>query len=134
MKADSKSGLSSYTPEEMSELYKKDPQRFEELAEQALQDACIGRNPEQTLKFQQMQWNIDAQLRRAKTPLGRMHVMENIFYTRVFGENGELAHLMQECTELVRVATGTDGPPTAEPVTRREPVVVKRPVLQLVKR
>lgn len=134
MKTDSTSGLSSYTPEEMSELYKNDPQRFEELAEQALKDACVGRTPEQTLKFQQMQWNIDAQLRRAKTPLGRMHVMENIFYTRVFGENGELAHLMQECTELVRVATGTDGPSQSEPAPRSEPVVSKRPVLQLVKR
>jgi len=134
VKTDSKSGLSSYTPEEMSELYKKDPQRFEELAEEALKDACIGRSPEQTLKFQQMQWSIDAQLRRAKTPLGRMHVMESIFYTKVFGENGELAHLMQECTELVRVATGTDGAPKSEPVPRSEPVEAKRPFLKLVKR
>lgn len=116
------------------ELYKRDPQQFEELAQEALSQACIGRTPEQTLRFRQMQWGIDAQLRKAKTPLGRMQVMETIFYGKVFGENGELAHLMQECTELVRVATGTHGLPNPEPALAKAPVAAKRPILQLVKR
>jgi len=133
---ETKAGLSGYTPEEMSELYKKDPQRFEELAQEALNHACIGRTPEQTLRFKQMQWTIDAQLRKAKTPLGRMQVMETIFYGKVFGENGELAHLVQECTELVRVATGTHGAPKAEPVPTPAKAApqVQRPVLRLVKK
>ena len=33
-----------------------------------------------------MQWSINAQLKKAKTPLARMHLMENIFYSQVFGE------------------------------------------------
>jgi len=114
--------FSRYTPDEMRELYKKNPEQFDELAADAINQACIGRTPEKTIKRQQMQWMIDTQLRKAKTPLGRMHVMENIFYSRVFGEDGELAHLTENCIGLIRVASGTEKVPT------------KKPLLSLVKK
>ena len=104
--------FSRFTPDELRELYKKNPEQFDELAADAINQACIGRTPEKTIKRRQMQWLIDAQLRKAKTPLGRMHMMENIFYSRVFGEDGELAHLTDNCIKLIRVATGTEKVPT----------------------
>jgi len=131
MNTKSKTEFSSYTPEQLSELYKKNPEHFEEIASAALSEACIGRNPAQTIKRRQLQWTIDAQLRKAKTPLERMHIMENIFYSNVFGEEGELAQLMTSCTELVHTLKGTDPVPT---LLEADPVPVSKPVLYLVKR
>lgn len=123
--------LTRYSPDELRDLYKKDPKRFDELANDALSQACIGRTPEQTLKFRQMQWSIDAQLRKAKTPVARMQVMENIFYSQVFGEHGELAHLMEECTQLIRIAVGAKEVVGNEQVLEQVPA---RPALYLVKK
>jgi len=131
MNTKSKTEFSSYTPEELSELYKKNPDLFEEIASAALSQACIGRNPEQTIKRRQLQWTIDAQLRKAKTPLERMHIMENIFYSNVFGEEGELAQLMSSCTDLVRTLKGTDQVHTLIDTAE---VPVRKPALYLVKR
>jgi hypothetical protein len=126
-----KTEFSSYTPEELRELYKQDPDHFEEIAEGALKAACTGRTPEQTLRRQQMQWTIDAQLRKARTPLGRLQAMENIFYSRVFGAEGELAQLMSNCTDLVRALTGTDQVRVGAEAER---VPKRRPVLYLLKK
>lgn len=117
MNLEDKTELTQYTPDEMRELCKKDPRRFDELAEAALRQACTGRTPEQTMKFQRMQWSIDTRLRKARTPLERMHVMENIFYSEVFGEKGELAQLVENCTELVRVAGGVSRSRNAQGTT-----------------
>lgn len=122
MNSESKTEFSRYTPGELSELYEKNPNHFAELAADAISQACIGRTPEQTLKHRQMQWTIDAQLRKAKTPRERMQIMENIFYGHVFGDDGELAHLMYNCMELLRATIGTDQVPA------------KKPALYLVKR
>lgn len=122
MNRESKDTFDDYTPEQLSELYKNDPGHFEELAEAALSRACVGRTPEQTIRFRQMQWTIDAQLRKGKTPPERMHIMESIFYGKVFGEDGELAHLMTNCMDLLRLARGTG-----------EQAPQKKPSLRLVK-
>jgi hypothetical protein len=121
-----KSEFSSYTPDELRELYKKDPKHFEELAEDAIDQACTGRNPEQSIKRRQMQWVISARLRKASTPLGRLQIMENIFYGAVFGAEGELAQLMNRCTELVYLATGTVAATSKSPS--------EKPALHLVKK
>lgn len=94
--------FTSFTPEELRELYKEDPVRFDELADEALKDACKARTPEKSLKLQQMQWSIGMQLRKASSSLGRMHIMENIFYTEVYGENGQLEKLVSSCNSLLR--------------------------------
>ena len=123
MNPESKTEFSRYTPEELSELYKKDPKHFEELADEAINQACIGRTPEATIKNRQLQWIIDTQLRKSKTPLERMQIMENIFYSRVFGDDGELARLMSSCTELLqRTVRGT------------EQASIKKPTIYLVRK
>jgi hypothetical protein len=124
-----KTEFSSYTPEELSELYKTDPEYFEELADNAIRQACCGSTPEQTIKRRQFQWTIDAQLQVAKSPLERMHIMENIFYSRVYGAEGNLAQLMDRCTDLIRALGAGDRVP--EQVPR---VASKKPALYLVKK
>ncbi|HBA87795.1 MAG TPA: DUF3135 domain-containing protein [Geobacter sp.] len=107
----SKSIFNLYTPSELGKLYQENPTRFNELADQAIRDACRARTPEKSLKLQQMQWSIEMQLRKAKTPLARMHIMENIFYGKIYGDDGELTKLATACNELLRTATGqTVGP------------------------
>ncbi len=97
------SKLLPYSPEELEELYKKDPDLFDEVAGDAIRQACTGRTEAQTLRLRQMQWTIDGQLRKAKTPLQRMQIMENIFYKKVYGEEGQLVKLVSACFEVLRV-------------------------------
>lgn len=103
-----KDEFDSYTPDELRSLYKEDPARFNELADKAKRKACMARSPEMSLKLQQMQWTIDMQLRRAKTQLSRMNMMEEIFYSQVYGAKGQLEKLIASCDSLVRTITGTD--------------------------
>ena len=113
MNHETRKGLTTYTPDEMIALYKTNPVLFDELADEALHQACVGKTPEQTLKKQRMQWGIDMRLRKAKTPQERMQTMEGIFYGQVFGLNGQLARLTDNCTELLHIFTGTDRAPAA---------------------
>jgi hypothetical protein len=117
----SKKLFSRYSNGELRELYETDPELFDELAEDAIQRACIGKTPGQTLKRRQLQWTIDTQLRKAKTPLERMHIMESIFYNKIYGGEGQLAQLMSSCTEFIRTVRG-DLP------------TVRKPELYLVKK
>lgn len=105
-----------YSPDELSELYKKDPTHFNDLAAAAISQACIGKTQEETLRLRRVQWFIDGQLRKAKTPLQRMVMMENIFYSRVFGADGELARLMVGCRELLTAAGALQRIPARKPV------------------
>ncbi|WP_224981608.1 DUF3135 domain-containing protein [Geomonas agri] len=94
--------FTTYTPDELRELYKEDPARFDELAAEAVKKACVARTPEKSLKLQQMQWSMTMQMRKAKSNLGRMHIMENIFYTQVYGKKGQLEQLVDSCNSLLR--------------------------------
>ncbi len=102
-----KSLLSLYTPAEMRRLYQENPALFDQLAAEAIKTACTARTPEQSLRLQQLQWTIDMQLRKATTPVARMHVMENIFYGKIYGEDGKLSKLVSTCKKLVQAVTGT---------------------------
>ncbi|MBT1072160.1 DUF3135 domain-containing protein [Pelotalea chapellei] len=101
MHTDLQTEFRDYTPDGLSELYKKDPTYFDELAAAAIHQACIGKTEKETTKLRQMQWSIEGQLRKAKTPLQRMQIMENIFYSRIFGQDGELAQLSYGCKRLL---------------------------------
>lgn len=100
--AGSKSDLSSYSPTQLRELYQKNAVLFAELADAAIRKACIGKTPAQTLKLQRLQWTIDSRLRKGKTALERMQIMEDIFYGEVYGSNGLLVKLMLNCERLRR--------------------------------
>lgn len=94
--------LTRYSPDEMIALYKHDPALFDELAAEALQKMCIGSSPEETLRKQRMQWSIDMRLRKGKTPLERMRIMETIFYGEIFGTDGHMAHLVSHWRDLLQ--------------------------------
>lgn len=96
--------------DELRELYRKDPRKFDLLAGEALAEACIGRTPEKSAKLRQLQWNIDSQLHKEKTPLGRMLKMETIFYNRVYGEEGELSRLTDCCVDICTVLAVPEKP------------------------
>lgn len=105
----------NYSPDELSELYKSNPDRFNELAAVALNQACIGKTQQQTIRLRQTQWFIDGQLRKAKTPLQRMQIMENIFYSRVYGEDGELKQLLYSCNDLLAAVSRIARTPIRKP-------------------
>lgn len=107
-----KTELDRFTRDEMRELYKTNPELFDKLAAEAIKEACIGETPEETLKLWQMQRTIDAQLEKAKTPLERMRIMEQIFYSNVF----DLARIMETFAGLIHPAGGTVEVPTRKPV------------------
>ena len=115
MGSELKSQFRSYTPTELRELYRKDPNLFNELAADAVRQACISSTPEQTLKLRQMQWVIDSQLRKGKTPVERMHIMENIFYDQVYGGEGQLFKLMSGWNQVLgalrRIDHGSSNKP-----------------------
>lgn len=115
----SKREFTSYTPGELRELYKRDPALFDELAEEALKKACVARTLEKTVQLQRMQWSIGMQLRKASSNIGRMHIMENIFYSEVYGENGQLEKLVQTCNSLMRTLGRKDR------IERKEEETVK---------
>ena len=126
MNPESKNDFSFYTPEGLSELHRNDPDLFAELAEDAIRQACIGRTPEQTLKRQQMQWRIEGQLRKAKTPLGRMHIMERIFYSQVYGDEGQLARLMSGCAQFIRSVSENNRSGLGKEVRQGDSLLLER--------
>ena len=113
-----KTELDHYTRDEMRELYKTDPELFDKLAAEAINEACLSETPEETRKLRQMQRTIDAQLQQAKTQLERTQMMEKIFYDNVF----VLTHIMETFTGLIRPAEET------------EEVPIRKPALWLIKR
>jgi len=122
MDSESKLGLSSYTPTELIELYRKNPDLFDEMAADAIRQACLGGTPEQTLKLRQMQWTIDAKLQKGKTPLERLRIMENIFYDQVYSDKGQLYKLIAGWAEVL----GAINP--------RRPVSGKKSHMRLLKK
>lgn len=102
MDTDSLAKFKRFQPDEMMELYKNDPVLFDELAAELISQACIGKTEQDSLRLRQIQWTIDGQLRKGKTPLQRMQIMENIFYSRIYGEDGELARLTQCWNDLIQ--------------------------------
>ena len=80
--------FSSYSPAELRELYETNPTDFHEQAADAIRQACIGKTETQTLRLRQMQWVIDGQLLKGKTPLQKLHDMERIFYDQLYGSDG----------------------------------------------
>jgi len=107
-----KTEFDRYTRDELRELYKTDPKLFDKLAGEAIKAACISEAPEETLKLQQMQRTIDAQLQQAQTQLERTQMMEKLFYGNVF----DLAQIGESCSGLIRPAAEPDEAPTREPV------------------
>ena len=97
--------FSRYTPDELRELYQKDPELFDNLAAEAIKQACIGETPEETLKLLRMQRTINTQLQKAKNQRERMETMETIFYGQLLGSDGNLARLRDNFRDLAHAVS-----------------------------
>lgn len=95
--------------DEREQLFKKNPALFEELARVALEKACSSQDPERSVALRQMQWNINKELRKSKTPLGKLMIMQNIFYARVFGSDGCLLQIVANATKVKELALEMHG-------------------------
>lgn len=113
--------FASCTSSQLRELYSQNPELFDRLAADAIRHACMGKTPAQTLKLRQMQWAIDARVRKGKTPRDKMHIMENIFYGQVYGSDGHLSRLLSAWDDLAETLTGGDR-------------TARRPELRLLKK
>ncbi len=64
--------------EEMSELAKKDPEEFEKRRKELIEEVIQQANPIHQKKLRQLQWRIDMERKRCKTPLAsciKLHEM-----------------------------------------------------------
>ncbi|MBJ6725561.1 DUF3135 domain-containing protein [Geomesophilobacter sediminis] len=105
-----KKEFDSYSPDELSELYRTDPRRFRELADEAIDQACVGRTDAESIKLRQMQWRVEGLLRKGKSPLERLRIMEGIFYSEVFGDEGDLSQLVYNWEKVMRMFEGAPKP------------------------
>lgn len=90
-----------FTPEEWTALYEKDPQLFERKRVEAIENMIAKAPSEKQEGLRVMQWQIDKRLHGSKTPLGRMQIMQTIFYDAVFLPGGLLAQLKYQCEQVV---------------------------------
>lgn len=98
-------------PDELRRFFEEDPALFRKLSREAIEAACVGKNERQTIRLQRMQWVIDGSLRKGKTPLQKLQIMEEIFYGRVYGEDGLLAQLKERFADVRVRLKGSEGAP-----------------------
>ncbi len=76
--------------EEMATLARKDPDLFEEKRRQLIEQTIEGAAPENRLRLKQLQWRIDRERERAKTPLAAAIRLHDMLMEMVYGEGGFL--------------------------------------------
>lgn len=107
-------------PDELQRFYEEDPVLFRKLSREAIEAACVGKNDQQTIRLQRMQWVIDGSLRKGKTPLQKLQIMEEIFYGRVYGDDGLLAQLKERFADVrVHLRGSGDAPAKGAKYIRR---------------
>ena len=65
-----------------------------------------------------MQWVIEGQLLKGKTPLQKLHDMESIFYDQVYGSDGFIFKLNSAYVSLARALKGADYTACNKPVMK----------------
>lgn len=69
--------------DELAELYRTDPQAFEEKRKEMLEDNLVkicGDCPEKLARCRAMQWRIDQELSRYKNPVAKYNKMVEMFW------------------------------------------------------
>lgn len=69
--------------DELSELYKNDPDLFEVRCRELIEDMISSCPPERQERLRQYQWKIDQTLSGYKDPVARMNKMVELFWTGV---------------------------------------------------
>jgi hypothetical protein len=68
----------------LSKLYKDDPEEFEHERKRLLESYFDSLPEERQLKARQIQWQIEAELRKYKDPIARMNRMVELFWEQTF--------------------------------------------------
>lgn len=69
--------------DELSELYKNDPDLFEVRCRELIEDVISSCPPERQERLRQYQWKIDQTLSGYKDPIARMNKMVELFWEGV---------------------------------------------------
>lgn len=77
--------------DQWKKLYETDPKEFERKKREAIEE-CItsAGSPEQQQKLRQLQWNIDAEVRKCKNPLEACIKLYSMLIEQVYKEGGFL--------------------------------------------
>ena len=69
--------------DELSELYKTDPELFEVRCRELIENMISSSPPERQERLRRLQWKIDHTLSRYKDPVARMNKMVELFWEGV---------------------------------------------------
>lgn len=98
--------------------HSNDPEKFEQTAQQILQDEFAELSAEQRSRAEQITWNINQQLRNYKDPIARMNKMIELFWHQ-FSKFQQC--LNEQVPQLVGVLT--DDQPTLKSPSKNDNVV-----------
>ena len=85
--------------DEWASLANSDPEAFEKLR-RSLIDQCIEAAPEdRRQRLRSLQWRIDQECARAKTPLGACIRLTQMMWDKILGPGGLLENLQQYSTQ-----------------------------------
>ena len=90
-----------YTSEDWAALYQRDKKEFEKRRREAIEAAIASASEDTQPRLRAAQWKIDKALRGSKTPLGRMQIMQGIFYSTVYSPGGLLEQLNSSCNQFL---------------------------------
>jgi len=96
-----------------SSLAKDDPASFEALRKAAIEEAIRNAPQERQQYLRALQWRIDQERHRAKTPLGACIRISRMMWERVMGTGGLLDHLQLLQEGVSRPVYGSSEPDTA---------------------
>lgn len=88
-----KSVLQTMDFNEWLRLAQQDPEAFESIRLDMIDEVIQAAPEEQRVKLRCLQWRIDQERRRSRTPLGACIRLSHLMWDRVMGENGLLDHI-----------------------------------------
>ncbi len=92
--------------EEMAALARKDPALFEERRKELISQAISQAAPENRKRLECLQWRIDRERERARTPLGACIRLYDMLMEMVYGEGGFLEAMKTLRDLLVKAQEG----------------------------
>ncbi len=96
----------SFDFDKMADLFKADPEAFEEERRRIIEQEIASRPPEIRQKLRQFQWVLDMKRRRCKNPLEACFMYHEMLMDQVYGPDGLLENLESLKQMLISKAAG----------------------------
>lgn len=71
------------TPDERMDYYKTEPEAFDKLAKEAIEEFIVNSPPNKQLKLRSLQASINKELKKYKDPTARLNAMISLFWKGV---------------------------------------------------